>query len=103
MRTKDSWNPAQYERFKAERKKPFDDLLARVARRPGMRIVDLGCGTGELTRELHQALSAQSTLGVDSSASMLEKAAPLAGGSLSFQQGDIAAFTSDSPFDLVFS
>jgi trans-aconitate 2-methyltransferase len=66
-----------------------------------MRIVDLGCGTGELTRELHEQLSASETLGIDSSESMLAKASPSAG--LTFQLGDIAAFQSDRPFDLIFS
>src|SRR5262249_4050043 len=45
---------------------------------PGMRIVDLGCGTGTLTRELHLALAARETVGIDSSPGMLARAAPLA-------------------------
>jgi trans-aconitate 2-methyltransferase len=67
----------------------------------GGRVVDLGCGTGELTDELHLATRSASTLGVDSSAAMLAKArsAPR----LEFRQGDIATFSSDQPFDIVFS
>ena len=41
-----TWSPEQYERFKSERKQPFLDLLALVEKRPRMRVVDLGCGTG---------------------------------------------------------
>ena len=48
--TRDAWSPDCYDRFRAERTQPFDDLLALVRRAPGMRIVDLGCGTAELTR-----------------------------------------------------
>ena len=46
-----SWNPDQYERFKEERKQPSRDLLHLIERRPHMRVVDLGCGTGEITRD----------------------------------------------------
>jgi trans-aconitate 2-methyltransferase len=98
-----SWNPAQYERFKAERRQPFDDLLALVHPRPRMRVVDLGCGTGELTRELHAKLGAAETLGVDSSARMLEKANAFAGDGLRFVQSSIELFAPEQPLDLVFS
>jgi trans-aconitate 2-methyltransferase len=96
-----SWDVDQYERFKNERAQPFRDLAALIEPRPNMRIVDLGCGTGELTRELHEQLGASETLGIDSSESMLQKASPSS--ALHFQLGDIASFTTDQPFDLVFS
>lgn len=96
-----SWDVDQYERFKNERAQPFRDLAALIEPRPDMRIVDLGCGTGELTRELHEQLGASETIGIDSSESMLQKATPSA--TLHFQRGDIESFTSDRPFDLVFS
>src|SRR5580700_9159808 len=72
------WDPEQYERFKAERSRPFFDLLALVRPRPGMRVVDLGCGTGELTTELHTRLGARETVGIDSSETMLAKGAEVA-------------------------
>lgn len=96
-----SWDVDQYERFKDERAQPFRDLAALIEPRPNMRVVDLGCGTGELTRELHEQLRAFETLGIDSSESMLEKASP--SGTLHFELGDIESFTTDRPFDLVFS
>jgi trans-aconitate 2-methyltransferase len=96
-----SWDVDQYERFKNERAQPFRDLAALIEARPNMRIVDLGCGTGELTRELHEQFAASETIGIDSSESMLQKASP--SGTLRFQLGDIESFTSHRPFDLVFS
>src|SRR4051812_49447982 len=66
-----------------------------------MRIVDLGCGTGELTAELHQKLQARETLGIDSSAAMLARA-PSAPG-LRFEQQDIGHFDVAGKFDLIFS
>ncbi|HEV7427593.1 MAG TPA: methyltransferase domain-containing protein [Thermoanaerobaculia bacterium] len=95
------WDVDQYERFKNERAQPFRDLDALIERRDNMHIVDLGCGTGELTRELHEQLSASETLGVDSSQSMLQKAS--SSGTLRFELGDMESFESDRPFDLVFS
>src|SRR5262245_5272780 len=60
----DAWNPDQYGRFRAERSQPFFDLLELVRARPGMRVVDLGCGTGELTAAMHRRLEARETVGV---------------------------------------
>lgn len=97
------WNPEQYAKFRGERAQPFFDLLALVQPRPEMRVVDLGCGPGELTRDLHDRLQAQETIGIDNSPAMLAKAAAYAGDGLSFEAGDIGAFTADGAFDLVFS
>ena len=70
----EGWNPDQYERFHAERRQPFDDLVALCTPVPGGRVVDLGCGTGNLTVELHERMQAAETVGVDSSESMLARA-----------------------------
>jgi trans-aconitate 2-methyltransferase len=95
-----AWKPEQYEKFKSERAQPFWDLVALVDPRPQMRIADLGCGTGELTRTLHEKLGARETVGIDSSATMLAKA-PSARG-LKFRNESIESF-SESGFDLLFS
>jgi trans-aconitate 2-methyltransferase len=103
------WDPVQYERFKAERSRPFHDLVALVRPRPRMRVVDLGCGTGELTGELHAKLGARETIGIDSSETMLAKAAQVAGkaepGTLRFERGNIEdwARAAHEPVDLIFS
>lgn len=99
----DTWNPEQYGRFRDERAQPFYDLLALVRPRSGMRAVDLGCGPGELTRQLHDRLGCRQTLGLDSSEAMLGKAAPHAGHGLTFAAGDIGAFAPAQPYDLIFS
>ena len=101
--TRDAWDPAQYGRFRDERARPFLDLLALVRPRPGMRVVDLGCGTGELTARLHHELGAGETLGIDRSEAMLERARPRAEDGLRFEAGDIAAFAARAAYDLVFS
>ncbi|HEX7149976.1 MAG TPA: methyltransferase domain-containing protein [Thermoanaerobaculia bacterium] len=98
-----SWSPEQYEKFKAERRQPFLDLLSLIERRPRMHVVDFGCGTGELTKELHEQLAAVETLGIDDSETMLLKAGHFGGEMLHFAKGDIEAFVTDRPYDLVFS
>jgi trans-aconitate 2-methyltransferase len=97
------WSAEQYEKFKSERQQPFFDLLALVEKRPRMRAVDLGCGTGELTRELHTSLGAEETLGIDDSETMLLKAGSFGGDMLRFEKGNIEAFVAERPFDLIFS
>lgn len=99
----DSWDPAQYERFSDERSAPFFDLLALVAPVAGGRAVDLGCGTGELTRVLHERTGAGATVGIDSSEAMLAKSRSHAGDGLSFELRDIADWVPGDPVDLVFS
>jgi trans-aconitate 2-methyltransferase len=99
----DTWQPETYARFAAERSRPFFDLLDLVTPIPGGRAVDLGCGTGELTRALHEKTGARETLGIDSSEAMLAKAAAHAGAGLRFESGDLAIFAPAEPFDLVFS
>ena len=103
--TQDVWNPSQYERFRDERSQPFFDVLGFVRPRPGMRVVDLGCGTGELTRALHHRLAAGETLGIDSSEAMLEKSRGYAGEGLRFERWDILSFIDDprGPWDVIFS
>jgi trans-aconitate 2-methyltransferase len=99
----DAWDPAQYERFRTERSAPFFDLLDLVEPCPGGRVVDLGCGSGELTRSLHERTAAASTLGLDSSQAMLARSAEHAGDGLTFELGDIAEWTPSEPVDVVFS
>lgn len=99
----DAWNPEQYERFKAERSQPFYDLAALVHPVDGPRVVDLGCGTGELTRALHERLGARQTIGVDNSRAMLARAANFAGDGLEFVERDIASYEPDGTVDVVLS
>lgn len=98
-----TWNPDQYDRFRAERQQPFFDLLALVQPRPNMRVIDLGCGTGETTRLLHERLAASETLGVDNSETMLAKSRAHVVPGLRFERGDIADFRGAASYDLVFS
>jgi len=100
----EGWNPDQYEQFFAERRQPFDDLVALCIPVPGGRVVDLGCGTGNLTTELHQRMQATETVGVDSSESMLARARTDHGDvpGLTFTEGSIETWLGEG-LDLVFA
>lgn len=98
---RDGWDPEQYVRFREQRAKPLRDLAALVDARPGMRVLDLGCGDGSMTAWLHGHLKASTTLGIDQSAKMLEGAPSEPG--LAFVQADIASYEPASAVDLVFS
>jgi trans-aconitate 2-methyltransferase len=103
----DTWNPDQYTRFRAERSRPFFDLIDLLRPQPGMRVVDLGCGTGELTAELHRRIGAAETVGVDSSAAMLAGAGAFAGGGVRFVGADLRDFAAQPEnagrYDVVLS
>ncbi len=96
-----SWNPDQYHKFQAERSAPFDDLLKLVDVRAGLRVVDLGCGTGELTRRLADVLPQSEVIGLDNSPAMLARADSVKRAGLTFELGDQA--TLSGSWDLIVS
>jgi len=95
------WNPEQYHKFQAERSAPFDDLLKLVDLRPRLNVVDLGCGTGELTRRLADLLPQSEVCGLDSSPAMLAQADSVKRAGLTFELGDQA--TLSGTWDLIVS
>jgi trans-aconitate 2-methyltransferase len=95
------WNPDQYHKFQSERSAPFDDLLKLVDVRPRLKVVDLGCGTGELTRRLVDTLPESDVLGLDNSPQMLANANSVKRAGLTFELGDQA--TLSGSWDLIFS
>ena len=95
------WDPNLYHKFQAERSAPFYDLLALVDKRPNLKVVDLGCGTGELTRQLADTLPNGDVTGLDSSSQMLKKAESHSSSNVHFEVGDQAQLTAE--WDLIFS
>jgi trans-aconitate 2-methyltransferase len=95
-------DPNQYAIFADERARPFFSLLERVPDRPYESIVDLGCGSGVLTRSLADRWPDAQVTGLDSSPPMLAGAAKHAiPGRLGFVEGDILEY--DRPADLIFT
>jgi trans-aconitate 2-methyltransferase len=97
-----SWDPAQYDRYAAERGRPFTDLIARIDVTAPSNVVDLGCGPGSLTAMLSDRWPAARVLGVDSSPEMVAAAEPRSRpGRLGFQQVDVRSYRPDGPVDVV--
>ena len=101
-----SWDPQVYGRYAAERARPFVDLLSRVPAESPRQVVDLGCGTGELTASLARRWPDAQVVGVDSSPAMLERATQQAGqapGRLRFERGDAATWAPTRRVDVLVS
>lgn len=99
----DNWNPEQYNRFQQERAQPFWDLAAKIDFSSVRAMLDLGCGTGELTDALHGTKGIKTTMAIDSSQAMLAKASRIKSEGLNFVTADIGTFVPTGRFDLVFS
>ena len=79
----------QYLRYGDERARPFVDLIARRSgRRRRRRVVDLGCGPGNLTALLARRWPAADVVGVDNSPEMID-AARAAAPEVDFETGDV--------------
>lgn len=97
-----TWDPKKYNQFKEDRFKPFVDLTSHIIDKPNLKVIDLGCGTGELTKKLAQKLTNSIVFGIDSSAEMLAKAP--SEDYLNFQELSITEqLENESKWDLIFS
>ena len=95
-----AWNAEQYEGGHSYVWQFGGSLVELLAPRAGERILDLGCGTGQLTAKI--ARSGARVTGLDYSADMLADARKNFPG-LTFVSGDASAFDFSEPFDAVFS
>ncbi len=68
------WDPAKYLAFTDHRSRPFVDLLARIHADAPRRVVDLGCGPGNLTETLAARWPDATVEAMDSSPEMVEAA-----------------------------
>jgi trans-aconitate 2-methyltransferase len=75
-------------------------LLPLLDAQPGERILDAGCGTGQLTARI--AESGATVHGIDHSPEMIERARAEFP-NLSFDVAELTAFTVRQPYDAVFS
>ena len=81
-------------------------LMAAAALRPGERVLDVGCGTGETSLLAADAVGPSgSVVGVDISAPMLGLARERAGArpNVSFRLEDASSARFEAPFDVVLS
>ncbi|MDG0810829.1 methyltransferase domain-containing protein [Cohnella rhizosphaerae] len=82
------------------------DSFPRLAQRlrPGLRVLDVGCGTGAITRGIADAVGPQGwVVGVDSNAALIAEARARHEGTLglSFDVADVYSLATDRRFDIV--
>jgi trans-aconitate 2-methyltransferase len=68
------WDPTQYARYTDQRSRPFFDLVAQIGAEVPAQVVDLGCGSGELTVSLAARWPGAALHGIDSSPEMIARA-----------------------------
>lgn len=95
-----TWNPRLYNERAAFVTEAGQDLVELLAPRPGERVLDLGCGTGELTAAI--AARGATVTGVDFSDDML-LTARARHPAITFTAADGQDLAYTSAFDAVFS
>ncbi len=98
--SKQNWNAGIYDKNYSFVFKYGEDILNLLAPQKGERILDLGCGTGHLTKIISD--SGAMVTGIDSSAEMIEKAR-INYPCLDFAVKDATDFSFEEKFDSVFS
>lgn len=97
-----AWDPQQYLRFAGHRLRPAIDLLTQIDLSSPSRIVDLGCGAGNVTVLLRDRWPGAAVTGVDGSAEMLAKAREAAP-DIAWVEADMGAWAPEAPPDLIYS
>src|SRR5262249_35673690 len=80
----------------------LDEVIDLLALPAGGRVVDLGCGKGELLRRLANRYEIRG-VGVDRSAVLVDEARRRAPAGITFVVADLTAFATGAPFDLAAS
>jgi trans-aconitate 2-methyltransferase len=94
------WDPNAYLAFADHRARPFYDLLSRVAARHPRRVVDLGCGAGNLTSHLARRWPDATVEALDSSPEMVAAARERG---VSASVADVRTWTPQPDTDVVLS
>ena len=97
-----TWDPNLYLAFGDQRLRPALDLIARIALDSPRTIVDLGCGTGNVTAALETRWPAAQITGLDNAPEMLARAREQGPG-ITWIDADLDAWRPRTPVDLLFS
>lgn len=96
------WDPIQYLTYNNYRLRPALDLINRIPLDNPSHIIDLGCGVGNITRQLRLRWPKAKITGVDSSGNKLIRARQT-DPDINWQLADIEDWTPTEPVDLFFS
>ncbi|MGF7229854.1 class I SAM-dependent methyltransferase [Arachidicoccus sp.] len=94
------WNAELYDNKHSFVAQYGEDLIGLLQPKPGERILDLGCGTGTLTKDISE--SGAEVIGIDASPEMIEKA-KAAYPEIAFEVADASNFSFEDKFDAIFS
>jgi len=101
------WNAALYHQISAPQVSWGKKVLARVSLRGDEAVLDAGCGTGRLTRDLLEALPRGRVVALDLSQNMIDQARaylePDFAGRVEFVCGDVLNQPFKEEFDGIFS
>jgi trans-aconitate 2-methyltransferase len=98
-----TWDPERYLTYADERGRPFVELLARIGAAEPTRVLDLGCGPGNLTTLLRARWPDAEISGIDSSPEMIARARA-ADPSIDFAVDDLRAWARNGrPVDVLVS
>ncbi len=97
------FNGEEYVKASAHQKRWGAELIGQLDLRGDERILDLGCGDGELTARLAGRVPQGRVLGIDASQGMIDTARKHAAGNLDFVLQDINTLDYEDEFDLAFS
>jgi trans-aconitate 2-methyltransferase len=96
------WSPDQYTKYSDQRLRPALELLERVPIESPRLIVDLGCGTGNVTQIIAERWKSAQVFGLDNSKEMLQEAR-LKSGRVQWVEADIEDWLPQDPPDLIYS
>ncbi len=103
-RTEVTWDPALYQRFGDLRLRPALELLAGVRAQAPAQVIELGCGTGDLSRRMAARWPAAEVVGSDLSPEMLDRArAGGAAAGLRFEVLDVGTWRPQPLHDVIFA
>jgi len=101
------WNATEYKKSSTNQKKWGMELLTKLRLAGSERVLDIGCGDGELTALIAEKLPYGKAVGIDNSSDMVKLAQKNFGdgvlNNLSFSTMDVRQLNFDEHFDIVFS
>lgn len=93
----------KYRKASKHQKEWGNSLIAQMQLKGNEKIIDLGCGNGELTEQLALQVPSGTVLGVDASHGMIQAAKKTGKSNLRYLQMDINDMDFKEEFDIIFS
>jgi len=107
MSSNHSWNGSQYEKTSDVQAGVADDLIKDLGIKPRESVLDVGCGIGNITKDIASIACDGRVVGIDESSAMIDQARKNLSSqdseNISFQVMSATDLQFDKQFDVVFS